>query len=245
MKVLIATPSLNRTPCCEYQQSMIQTMLHLSANQIEAQLVFIGGDCFIDHARDHIVDIFLQNNFTDLVMIDDDQGWNPESVLQMLARDEQIVAGVVVGREGDGKWHLDPESDEKDNLTIENGLISVKHIGAAFMRIKREAIEEMVSAYPDLWYWNGDRKVPALFKTHIDSDHQFIGEDVAFCRRWTNLGGKLYVMPDMTFQHVGRNRWQGNFFDHLMANQPQGQQPVQVVEIGSTLPVMDAAEAAQ
>jgi hypothetical protein len=232
MKVLIATPSLNRTPCCEYQQSMVRTMSYLAAQQVEAHLVYIGGDAFIDHARDHIVNLFMQTDCTDLLMIDDDQGWNVENVMQLLVCEKPVAAGVVIGREGDGKWHVVPETDEEGNFTIDNGLISVKQVGAAFMRIKREAIEKMIAAYPEDYYMTGEQKVYALFKTVIEN-HEFIGEDVAFCRRWKSLGEQVYVFPDMTFQHVGRQRWEGNFFHHLMANQPQGQVPVTVVEIGN------------
>lgn len=232
MKLLIATPSLNRTPCCEYQQSMIRTMSQLASMQIEAHLFFLGGDAFIDHARDHIVNLFMQTDCTDLLMIDDDQGWDVSSVIQLLESDKPIVGGVVIGREGTGKWHVAIDTDESGQFNIENGLIDVKHVGAAFLRIKREAIEKMIAAYPDLYYMTDGNKVAALFKTVIE-DHQYIGEDTAFCRRWTALGEKLYVMPDMNFQHIGRNRWEGNFFHHLMASQPEGQQPVSVIEISN------------
>lgn len=218
MKVFFGTPTYDRKLVCEYSQSMIRTMLQMREDKIEASLCFIGGDCFIDHARNQIVAAFLKTDCTDLIMIDSDQGWEVNSIRHLLVRPEMIVAGVVVGREADGKWHVTPEADADGAVTMTDGLMSVTKIGAAFIRIKREAIEKLIAAHPNDYYIENGEKVPALFRTGVQG-HEFVGEDVDFCRKWLALGEKLYVMPDMLFQHVGRKRWEGNFYQHILEQQ--------------------------
>jgi len=217
MKIFIGTPTYDHKLCCEYVQSVLQTIFVLKEAGIETELRFIGGDCFIDHARNQIVDLFLKSDCTDLLMIDADQGWNAPDVLSMLNRPEPIVAGVVVGREGVDKYHCNPEIDSNGNAFIVEGLMSVEMVGTAFMRVKRSVLTRMVDAYPELSYEEGGNTVPALFQTRAVSGG-YVGEDVFFCKLWRDLGCMLWVIPDMTFQHVGRNRWTGNYAEFLQKN---------------------------
>src|SRR5690348_16420154 len=101
---------------------MIRTMLQLRQEEIETHLAFVAGDCFIDHARNQIVAQFLETDCTHLIMIDADQGWEVENVLDLLDRPEEVVAGVVIGREGEGKWHITPEMDDNNVLTVTDGM---------------------------------------------------------------------------------------------------------------------------
>jgi hypothetical protein len=55
-----------------------------------------------------------------------------------------------------------------------------------------------------------------LFKTHIVDGGKFVGEDVAFSATWRHLGGKIWVLPNLNFQHVGLKTHEGNFSNYLM-----------------------------
>jgi hypothetical protein len=42
---------------------------------------------------------------------------------------------------------------------------------------------------------------------------QFWGEDFYFAERWREMGGEIWVDPDVNFSHRGSKAWVGNFMD--------------------------------
>jgi hypothetical protein len=36
-------------------------------------------------------------------------------------------------------------------------------------------------------------------------------EDIAFCHRWRDIGGRIFVIPDITMGHIGLKTYSGTF----------------------------------
>lgn len=90
------------------------------------------------------------------------------------------------------------------------------------MRIKREVIEKLIEAYPGQHYKvYEDGKETAegvdLFPQGVHGG-RWVGEDYAFCRLWRDIGGTMWVKPDIDFTHAG---FDGNYH-HFLTNQPGG-----------------------
>ena len=95
------------------------------------------------------------------------------------------------------------------------------------MLIKRGVIEKMIKAYPDLeivqdTYLNGKKVTRPNFYNFFDCVHDpktkhFYGEDFGFCKRWTEIGGKIYLYIDDELGHTGEYRYAGRFMDDLVA----------------------------
>lgn len=167
------------------------------------------NDCFVDIARNHLVKSFMESECTHMLMVDDDMGWNPMAVEKMLMFDKEFIAGAgpLKGKEKrfafrDGKEHPD-------------GLWEVDHIGGAFCLFKRSIFEKMIEAYPETYseYYKGHH----LFKMEVDKD-KVITEDFNFCRKWREIGGKIWCYPDISFEHYGNFVWHGNFYEQLKEN---------------------------
>ena len=41
------------------------------------------------------------------------------------------------------------------------------------------------------------------------------GEDFTFCKRWRDIGGKVYLDALLRFQHIGRKAWSGCYAESL------------------------------
>ncbi|CAE8592294.1 unnamed protein product, partial [Polarella glacialis] len=92
------------------------------------------------------------------------------------------------------------------------------------MLIKRKVFDVMREAYPDLQcricgthagrskrydvWWR-------FFDTMVTEDGEFLGEDIAFCRRWRAIGGTIFADLGATLTHVGRHAFTGNMLDSL------------------------------
>jgi hypothetical protein len=104
------------------------------------------------------------------------------------------------------------------SINVEDGLIALKDAGTGFMLIKREVIEKMCANHPELQYNNDinvdkelDKYTYALFDTIIDGEaRRYLSEDYTFCRRWQNMGGKIWLDPSIVLNHYGSYAYRGN-----------------------------------
>ena len=211
--VIFATPSLSHSVSLEFFRSYLETQAALDAAGILHGCAQLGGCPFIDKARNQLVTDFLVSHpdATDLFFIDDDLGWPAQAVVRMLARDEEIVAGMYPHKLGTVSFpgELDFAGEA---LTEANGLFRALHVPAGFMRIKRRALEAMADrcgTYTD--DHNGVlREHFRVFEMGVAADNKYTGEDYWFCRKWREGGGTIWVDPDIAFTHSGRHRFSGS-----------------------------------
>ena len=185
---------------------------------------------------------------THLFFIDADIEFNPEDLLRQVAYDKPIVVGAypkkainwdsiitaarnpeldenaqsIEGHSSNYVVNFDFLKDENRNRTpqvqIIDNLVKLKDAGTGFMCIKKEVIQKMMDAHPDLKYVNDinvDSKFEpfmyALFDTMIDPEsRRYLSEDYMFCRLWQNMGGDVYLDPRTALNHVGHYTFRGN-----------------------------------
>ena len=101
----------------------------------------------------------------------------------------------------------------KNEITVNDGVAEVSHAPTGCMLIKRSVIEKIMEYYPDLkinqpTIVNGKEAFKENFFNLFDCVHdpktkEFFGEDFGFCKRWTEMGGKVYVYILDYITHVG------------------------------------------
>lgn len=195
-------------------------------------LRLLGGKSLITRARNTLVANFLdKKEATHLLFIDADIGFDPAQVERMLKFDADIVAGMYPTKAIDwdhienrglgsseplrtaglsyvGIPHQGAERMERE------GFVSGIYAGTGFMLIKRQTIETMIKAYPQLKYQGihggtgGIKESPssyyALFDCSIDADTgKYLSEDYTFCQRWTAVGGEIWLDTVGKLTHVG------------------------------------------
>ena len=195
--VMLGTPTYSKSLSVDYHQSAMETMYELTRENIPWTTHIIAGKCYLDLARNEIVEAFLASPATDLFFIDADVGWDAKAVTRFLTYSQGVVAGLVPKRSAncEGEFH-------QNALTgvIEDGLFQSLEAPTAFMRIKREVFARLKRPY---------------FRTA--SAEEDWGEDIYFCRRWCELGEWIWIDSDVTFSHRGDKVWKGNFYDHCKA----------------------------
>jgi hypothetical protein len=104
------------------------------------------------------------------------------------------------------------------SIEVQDGLVSLKDAGTGFMLIKRSVFDAMSKAYPELQYNNDinvdkelDKFTFAFFDTIIEaSSKRYLSEDYTFCRRWQDLGGQVWLDPNISLNHYGTLPFHGN-----------------------------------
>jgi hypothetical protein len=147
------------------------------------------------------------------MFIDSDIAWDPPDLLRVLSYNVPLVAGVYPRKSENLSFTVrfgDPRMVEADRRT---GLIVAKQVGAGFLRIRRDCLEQMIGAYENLRYQpppiSGEAEARySLFDTSIDGE-EFLGEDYTFCNRWRAIGGTVWVDPDVNLRHYGSKPFSG------------------------------------
>ena len=86
------------------------------------------------------------------------------------------------------------------------------------MCIKRDVFTRMMAKYPELKYMpDGPPGHPEahlhwlFFDCMVDPDSgRYLSEDYAFCRRWIDIGGKVWVDLQCKLQHLGQHNFGGD-----------------------------------
>ena len=79
------------------QQIILKAVYNLqlcAQKKVELQFGTIGNESLVTRARNTLVQLFMDEEYTHLLFIDADLSFNPESVFRMLDLDEDVVTGV-------------------------------------------------------------------------------------------------------------------------------------------------------
>lgn len=217
MKVMVAIPAYTGTIHLGTMRSLMTDLLALQARGDEWTVHDECGNALIADARALIVAQFLASDCDTLVFIDHDVAWEAGALLKLVDAPVDMVAGIYPQRRDPinycVKW-LD-----KDELWAnpETGLLEVAGVPAGFMKLSRKQLESMVEQYPDTEFYvetAPDTKAWALFADYRIGKHK-MGEDYAFCRRWTDMGGKIWIDPEIKMGHIGNKTFQGHLGNWL------------------------------
>jgi len=169
--------------------------------------------------------------------IDADIGFEPEQVFRLIDFEADFTGAVYPVKEIN--WNLIPEAvqagraplesatlsyvverEPAPGVNIRNGFIKSSYAGTGFLMIRRHTLEAMIYRYPELRYTHEHRSTDplennrwrsALFNCMIDqSTGTYLSEDFSFCRRWTDMGGEIWVDYLSRLEHVGVMVYRGN-----------------------------------
>jgi hypothetical protein len=244
-KIFVATPCYGGMLTEAYFRSMVRTLTFFNQHQIPIAFGTIANESLVTRARNVLVAYFLQSNYTRLLFIDADIEFQVEDVLKLIAHNKEVCVGAYPKKGVNWQRIRDSilrksteEISDRDiaaagsdyainfkfvnrdlkQIAIENGVIKLHDGATGFMMIKREAIDKMIAAYPELKY-NNDLNTPpdlqdffyAFFDTMIDpKDKRYLSEDYTFSRRWQDIGGDIWLDPTISLNHYGSFNFQGN-----------------------------------
>ena len=175
-----------------------------------------SSDLYIDRSRNFCVNLFLDSDCSDIVFIDSDLGFEDDAISKLIEHDKDIVAGAYRYKKSDIEYTVSLDFSRNNNCKEEEtGLVYVERAPTGLMRIKRKVFEDMIEKYN---MKTDERNMYSFFETGMifQNDNNWYGEDVAFCKKWTDAGGEIMVAPDITFTHIGTQEFEGNLHEYLL-----------------------------
>ena len=221
-KIFIATPAFGFQTYINYVNGLLAFIGAKAPEDLSYSINFHihAGGALISYARNECVRKFLDSDCTKLLFIDADIGFGAENVWRLLRKDVEFALAPYVTKSlndvNDSKFIL--SFNDKDQKVDEDGFLKVESGPAGFMMIDRSVFTKLGEAYPEcttkmFHLQNGEAKKTNNYTTYFDCitdpEQGALGEDISFCKRWSNIGGDIYCDAYAALTHFGTHSFQG------------------------------------
>ena len=224
VKLFIATPAFGHQVTTNYANSLLKFVSTPHPTLAVSSAIHMqSGMALVTQARNNCVAYFLNSECTHFLFIDADIGFEPEAIYRLIEKDVPLALTPypVKGYGKDHQLQFIVHFPDKDNVRIDKGGFTEITAGpTGFMMIKREVFEKLAEKYPERKTINKQlvgNKVETMekgwytfFETAQDPENGYLGEDIAFCRLWTNIGGKIYADTQTPLTHFGSHAFHGS-----------------------------------
>ena len=236
--LFIVTPCMG-TLMLSYVKSILELQSLCHAKKIIAKFHMVQSS-MVTQGRNLCVQAFLQSNYSHMLFLDSDIEFDAGSIFFMIKADKDVVLTPYPMKVFD--WNKARRLSQKTgrpieecphfyclefpddkNIVSKGGLCEISKGPAGCMLIKREVFDKMITSYPHMkikqkQLVNGlmstSENVWNFFDTEFNKETgKFVGEDYAFCDRWTALGGKIYANVEAYITHWGYHGFHGRFID--------------------------------
>jgi len=214
--VMLAAPSYDGKVSVWHAAALSETCKLGLTKDINIFPIYMSFDSLVQRARNDIFKLAYKSKVDELVFIDCDQDWNPEDFFKLLEHEEDVVGCPVRKKSDIAQFNIKLVS--KDYELLENGLVEVDSVGTGFMKISKNAIVKIWESSEEYIEIDKQEKSRMVFDIGIH-DGILTSEDVVFCEKWRNMGGKVYIDPTINSGHSGEKRWVGNFEEWIKAVQ--------------------------
>ncbi len=220
-KVVFCVPTITKP----YQQCLdslaASIPLIISAGYEEGMANSIGCP-YISRARETMLTKAMKAQADIIVFIDHDLAWEPDALLRLIETPGDVVAATYRFKEEKESYMGSVFSDIHGRpLTREDGCIKASFVPAGFLKVTRGAVNRFTLAHPELMYVDDGTLTVDLFHHGVHKGVWY-GEDYAFSRNWNDLGGEIWIIPDLNITHYLKDvPYRGNFHEFLL-RQPGG-----------------------
>ena len=217
VNLFIGTPTASGRYESSFMVSWYETLKFLKDHNVPFQFAEEKYTADISLARNKLISVFLSTPCTHMMMIDDDMGWRIDALIRLFHARKDFVSIAGPKKKYPLQFAANHADDNNNPILMQmdsdSGTMEVSEIGSAFCLMTKECAVKMLNAYPELRY-DGILGEPS-FAPYIPliRKRRWYSEDYAFCRRWRDIGGKVYLIPDVPLSHTGAHTFHGAFID--------------------------------
>lgn len=237
--LFLSTPCYGGQCLQKYAESILKLQMLLSQVNIQMYIDTIENESLVQRARNVAVGRFMQKSQAEYFMfIDADVHFEPEAVVRLIQSGHELSVAcypkkfvdwnqaATAAKNGDTRNMAMLSASLVVNfgapkVEITNGFAPILDGPTGFMLIKREVFHKLEKAFPELNCMNDHQNrdfdtYHAAFDCMIDPvTRRYLSEDYAFCRRWQQIGGKIYADTTTTLGHVGNLPFNGQMRERL------------------------------
>ena len=229
-KVYIAMPCYD-TMKVETCVSLLNTYAVLAKSGVECIFKSVKSS-LVTHARNLLTAGFMASGYDYMLFVDADVEFSHETVLRMLVPEKDIITTPYRLKENPLQVRYPVEHLDPDNIKIlPFDLVELKSAPAGLMLINRSVFRTLMEKHPnrkikfdkehqdkmdkEVGHRGAIEKYMYNFWDTSFKDHQWKGEDLAFCKLARDAGIKIYANLDSWTTHHGSWGFTGTFGDSL------------------------------
>jgi hypothetical protein len=237
--LFLSTPCYGGVCLQKYAKSILNLQILAAQSGVQLYIDTLENESLVKRARNVAVGRFMQKSNAEYFMfIDADIHFDPASVIRLIQSGHDLSVACYPKKFID--WNQAATAVKKGDersmemlsaslvvnfgahkVEIVNGFAPILDGPTGFMVIKRNVFQQMEKKYPELNCMNDHQNrdfdtYHACFDCMIDPDtRRYLSEDYAFCRRWQQMGGKIYADTQTTLGHVGNLPFNGQLSERL------------------------------
>jgi hypothetical protein len=172
------------------------------------------NESLVTRARNNLMAKMMTNQAaTHFMFIDADIRFQPESILQMMACDKDVIGGLYPKKALPVNYVINLKRETK----VQGDIFTVDTMGTGFLMFKKDVYVQLCAAHPECKYVDdvglGKQYEPtmySIFDVAIDEKGHYLSEDWLFCRRWSALGGEIWAHGKVLLNHIGHYEFVGD-----------------------------------
>lgn len=204
--VMILTPAYGGMVTAGFHRSLLTSTIELLAEGIALESEILENQSLLPLARNTLLNEAYKRKPDDIIWIDTDMVWEPDTLRQLLKHDVDVVGSACRKKIPDNVQFNFQLFKEKSFEPDEKGLIEVRRLGTGFLRMSRKAYTHL---------WENDKKYEVqgvmgsnVFEIGIWQGRELLSEDFIVCEKLIERGFKVFMDPNLTVGHVGTfNYW--------------------------------------
>ena len=236
VELYVATPCFGCRLNAAYVACLLQLQGECMKRGISMACQLLGNESLVQRGRNILIEQFYQSNAKFLLFLDADLAFSADAILDRLlpfarAHPQAVVTGVYPKKSYDF-GRIQKDSTEpihmqtvdfninivEQNAQIEDGFVRVLDSATGCMMIPRDVITKMKDAHPELKCVNDIQPGIHPVKEYVavmdcmidDVSRRYLSEDYAFCRRFQNIGGEIFVDLASGMCHIGTHTYSGD-----------------------------------
>ena len=203
---MILTPAYGGMVTAGFHRSLLTSTIELLAEGIALESEILENQSLLPLARNTLLNEAYKRKPDDIIWIDTDMVWEPDTLRQLLKHDVDVVGSACRKKIPDNVQFNFQLFKEKSFEPDEKGLIEVRRLGTGFLRMSRKAYTHL---------WENDKKYEVqgvmgsnVFEIGIWQGRELLSEDFIVCEKLAERGFKVFMDPNLTVGHVGTfNYW--------------------------------------
>jgi hypothetical protein len=206
--LFIGTPLYENKVSTNYLHGLMQTTNILNRHNIKVEYAFERGT-YIAINREKLVRRFMKTNNPYFLFIDADTSFTAKNVLDLLSTEAEVVSGLYSYRmqvENPVKHCFRDMKSKTIDTSATAPIQECAFVPTGMLLIQRNVFEQLYTKH-EFIFDQGFRD-SEYFKALWGNDGdelmaRFEGEDCHFCKIWHEMGGKMFVNPNVRVGHIG------------------------------------------
>jgi len=167
------------------------SMTNMHRPSEHCRVMWVGQKTLIDHARNSVCEVAINNDFTHVFFMDSDQTFPADALMHLLEHDKDVVSGIYPQRSFFMKpvMYRTNRKTKKMEHIIEwpNKLFPIDACGAGCLLVKTEVLRKLKKP----WF--------LITETNVGG---YVGEDFYFCKKVKEAGFNIWCDPRVQCGHV-------------------------------------------